>query len=191
MLTQRPFSCWTGLGVTVAVSCSTITVSATSAALPLPLCHYADLTLTPTLTMTPPAPPAGVRVRAADGRHQPLLDLARQLAQHRHRGGRRADARGRGQSPSLAEPHPLRRTHMRTAFDRQVCRASPCTRRDAPTCTCFVSDPVKVRPATDPACHCLPPPRCATTACYPDGPEPLVTHAIFAPATPCSHALPV
>ena len=65
--------------------------------------------------------------------------------------------------------------------------------RDAPTC--FVSDPVKVRPATDPACHGLPPPRLLTLfvrrcRAVPRW-QPLVTHALFAPATPCPHASPV
>ena len=65
--------------------------------------------------------------------------------------------------------------------------------RDAPTC--FVSDPVKVRPATDPACHGLPPPRLLTLfvrrcRAVPRW-QPLVTHALFASATPCPHASPV
>ena len=58
--------------------------------------------------------------------------------------------------------------------------------RDAPTC--FVSDPMKVRRAIDPASHRLPPPRLlsivlrrrlATQRLA----QPLGTHALFAPAT--------
>ena len=52
-------------------------------------------------------------------------------------------------------PGSLHRMHMRTA--RRHAEQAHALGRDAPTC--FLSDPMKVRPATDPACHGLPPPR--------------------------------
>jgi len=78
------------------------------------------------------------------------------------------------------------------AHHSQACRAHALG-RDAPTC--FLSDPVKVHPATDPACHGLPPPRLLAFSCASPPRDPgwfsLSSHALFAPATPCPHPLPV
>jgi len=78
----------------------------------------------------------------------------------------------------------LCRTHTRTAFAGRHAEQAHALGRGAPTCS--VGDPVKVRPATDPACHCLPPPRLHTLATSPPRSwiaQPLVTQALFAPAT--------
>ena len=81
-------------------------------------------------------------------------------------------------------PGSLHRMHMRTA--RRHAEQAHALGRDAPTC--FVSDPMKVRRAIDPASHRLPPPRLlsivlrrrlATQRLA----QPLGTHALFAPAT--------
>ena len=88
-------------------------------------------------------------------------------------------------------PGSLHRMHMRTA--RRHAEQAHALGRDAPTC--FLSDPVKVRPATDPACHGLPPPRLLAFSCASPPRDPgwfsLSSHALFAPATPCPHPLPV
>ena len=88
-------------------------------------------------------------------------------------------------------PGSLHRMHMRTA--RRHAEQAHALGRDASTC--FLSDPVKVRPATDPACHGLPPPRLLAFSCASPPRDPgwfsLSSHALFAPATPCPHPLPV
>ena len=88
-------------------------------------------------------------------------------------------------------PGSLHRMHMRTA--RRHAEQAHALGRDAPTC--FLSDPMKVRPATDPACHGLPPPRLLAFSCASPPRDPgwfsLSSHALFAPATPCPHPLPV
>jgi hypothetical protein len=88
-------------------------------------------------------------------------------------------------------PGSLHRMHMRTA--RRHAEQAHALGRDAPTC--FLSDPVKVHPATDPACHGLPPPRLLAFSCASPPRDPgwfsLSSHALFAPATPCPHPLPV
>ena len=64
-------------------------------------------------------------------------------------------------------PGSLHRMHMRTARRHAEQAHAPTL---APTCV--VSEPVKVRPATDPACHCLPPPGLLTLVLCVAAPQP-------------------
>ena len=143
--------------------------------------HSQNRPKSPAPVRAPPALPTAQRAPAARLPHTPA---ARATA---HCCARRTPR----QCSRLPSPH----AH---AHRSQACRASPCTGQGC-SYTCFLSDPVKVRPATDPACHCLPPPgpphissvRCRPATRWPA--QPLVTHALFRsprprPArTPCPY----
>ena len=75
----------------------------------------------------------------------------------------------RPEHTSPAPPGSLRGTHICTASARRHAEQA-----HAPTLapTCVVSEPVKVRPATDPACHCLPPPGLLTLVLCVAAPQP-------------------
>ena len=82
------------------------------------------------------------------------------------------------------------RTHAHRCGRRHAQQAHAAKSRDAPTCS--VGEPVKVRPATDPACHCLPPPRLPTLVtsppCSPCGWPSPSSHARSSPRPrPCPH----